>query len=279
MSKSYHFRPIVCLIMIHFLIIFSKQDNGKNPTPMQNVSPNVRDLLAKIVSNLKNRQKPNNSKPERQNFLEMAKDTLEKVVSRHLMIDKLMDKVMVPRSDHHPLVMPMSIPQISDARITIQNFNPPPMPLTSGMLPQDKYQYDVKIPENTSKSQISAIQYHTPVQKNMNLIMPGSYDKDVQKIIREAFDDAMKKHLAKHQNLNVAGSIYKLNVFDSPTNRLLNEKDINHRIGKVFERINGLKSNYMQFQKQVDEKMHRLSFLLEKNTSLKLNYITDSNKE
>lgn len=266
------FRHCFLIFLILSICLSQKLVSNPLPTTSPRKSPSrnsLRNLFLKVSSKL-SLKSPLPKNKARKNLLYLAKNALNKTLSRHLMIDKLMDKVMVPRHDLHPLIMPMSIPQISDARITVQNFNPPPLPLVAGMLPKDEKTYKITIPENHEHDNSGV--HH---QKNLNLFLPGKFNNEVKQIVDEAFTEAFKKYVANHPGAVLPDNRFKMNVFDTPTERELSKEETSRRIDSVFGRIERLTAEYCRFKGDVEVKVKKLGFLLNDQRRIKLNYIVD----
>lgn len=171
-----------------------------------------------------------------------------------------------PRYDLLPLIMPVNMPQVSDARITVQTFNPPPMPLQPGMVPAADYHYNVTIPE---------IKQHRKHTKEINLSYHGKFTDDMKNVMVAALNNALEKHHQAHLGNVDQPKDYVINVFETPTDRYLQEVTMKSRVKNILTRIKSLKEDNDVFQQQVTQKMKYLDFLLSKYQQTKLAYIVD----
>ena len=193
-------------------------------------------------------------------------------MNRKLPIGKMMDQIKVPRYHMNDLILPVSIPQISDARINVQTFNPPPKPLLPGMLPTEKYMYHIKVPENEEKPD-EEIHYHH--KRNLNLILPGTFDKKLNNIVQEAFDEAFKKHIGNHPEDNISSRQFNVNILESDGERKMKDEMVHQKIKNVVSRIAVLNQKYAGFQNEVQSKVASLDDKIRRVSKINLNYIVD----
>jgi hypothetical protein len=189
---------------------------------------------------------------------------LKKNKNRLLPIGPLLDFMTEPRYDLLPLIMPTSIPQVSDARITVQTFNPPPMPLEPGMVPAADYQFKVKLPE---------IKHQNKRTKEVNLTIGGKFTEVMKNVVAGAFNRALKKHDNAHLGNIDHPNDYIINVFEDNTERYLDSISINARIARIANKIKHLREQHEEFGSQIQDKIRFLDVLLSKLQKTKLDYI------
>jgi hypothetical protein len=225
-----------------------------------------RGLFTRVMSDLESAGPSPKIAAPRKNYLAMAQKSLTKTLNRRLGIDKLMDMVMIPRYDEHPLIMPMSIPQISDARITVQTFNSPPKPLAPGMLPKQDFKYNINIPERQEH-------VHPHQKKIINVVLPGQFDEELRGIVANSFRSALQRHLATHPGLQIAEDAFKFNILETPTERTLQTSEIDRRMSGVTQRIAALNKSYRTFQSELAERLQHMGGILGQTEKIKLDFM------
>ena len=209
--------------------------------------------------------KRHHSKPQgRKMKVNLAKQKASKVKKRKLFIEMLLDLIGLPNYNIHPTYMPLSIPQISDARITVQTFNPPSMPLTPGMMPKPEYHFNVKIPEQPAPPKHS---------KAFNVAYTGKYDGDMKALMMDAFESAFGKHKKLHSDSNIQDQDFLLNVVSSDSEKHVDDIRAKQRMNNIINRVKKMASLNEDFNNQVNNKLKFLDFLLKKYYQIKLNLI------
>lgn len=238
---------------------------GRQPVIGQ-PAPTIRNLLTSLQSAS---QAP--KKQPRKDYLALAKNTLSKTLNRKLAIDKLMDKILVPRYDIHPLIMPMSIPQISDPRITVQTFNPPPKPLAPGMLPKEDFRYRIDVPN--AKPSAVAPKHH--VRRTLDVFLPGQFNTEMSDLVEDAFKSALSEHLENHPGLQLNRDAFKFNIFDTSTERRLKNAESEQRLAALTARVARLNNAYRTFRLQIADRFKNLGNLLKEAEKVRLDFVTD----
>jgi hypothetical protein len=207
----------------------------------------------------------NKAKGRRAKLIETI-NKLKFTQNRLLPITANLDMMKLPRYDLLPLIMPVNAPQVSDARITVQTFNPPSMPLEPGMVPAADYHYNVTIPEIKKRHRQT---------KEINLSYHGKFTDEMKSLMVAALNIALEKHHHAHVGSLNESKDYVINVFETPTDRYLHEVTLKSRVKNILARIKSLKEDSDVFQQQVSQKMQYLDFLLSKYQQTKLAYIVN----
>ena len=167
-----------------------------------------------------------------------------------------------PRYKMYSMMYAAHVPQVQDPKISVQTFNPPPISLQKGMMPDPHYYYRMKIPEKPEPD----------VTKEIHLGVPRSMQDRLKDDIKKAFVGALSEY--KHTPFGEGNhSAYKLNVFNSKADRLLDGSLIRHKIGMIYDKIKRLKAGYELFRNGVEKKLDGLNSVINRYNQTKLNYI------
>jgi hypothetical protein len=168
--------------------------------------------------------------------------------------------------------MPVAIPQVTDPRITIQTFNAPTPPILPGVLPTPKIHLDINLPkQNNPKSNTVIIDNEVIKEdsgKGFRNELKDTIESAFLKALEDDYNSPSLKNLAKHKR-----KIVKVNVLDSPVERLMNQLSEEKKVSQVTGFLHKIKEEYDAFQDQVQSKMKYLDYLLGKWDQRKLNFI------
>lgn len=168
--------------------------------------------------------------------------------------------------------MPVAIPQVTDPRITIQTFNAPTPPILPGVLPVPKVHLDITLPKQNNPKANTVIIDNEVVKEDSGKGFKNELKDTIESAFLKALEDdysSPKLHnLAKHKR-----KIVKVNVLDSPVERLLNRVSEQKKVSQVTGFLHKIKEEYDSFQDQVQTKMKYLDYLLSKWTQRKLSFI------
>lgn len=163
---------------------------------------------------------------------------VESLLKRKLQVEKMIDTIQVPEYNMFAKIMPLFIPQVQDSRIKVQTFNPPPKPITPGLLPNPHFSAQLNLPQKEDPPHIT---------KEINIFSQKTLNKELDKIVHKAFYKALNK-LGMGRFKEGKEKIFKLNVFDSPTDRLLTNEEVYEKTQRIVEKLNGIMMDYKSFE-------------------------------
>jgi len=169
-------------------------------------------------------------------------------------------------------IMPVAIPQVTDPRITIQTFNAPTPPILPGVLPVPKVHLDIDLPKQNNPKANQVYIDNEVVKEDSGQGFRNELKDAVESAFLKALEDDYNQpklhNLARHKR-----KIVKVNVLDSPIERLLNNVDEEKKASEVVGFLRKIKEEYSSFEDQVQTKMKYLGYLLSKWNQRKLSFI------
>ena len=241
--------------------ILGKESNQQESlsTLIPKTKSKLRDMAEKIANHIKLGQAKEQKK---ERSLKIKIKTLKKMLTRNLMVEKLLDTILVPDYNMNPTMMALQIPQIQDPRMVIQTFNPPTMPLEKGMLPDPHFHYTIELPQKEEPE----------VAKEINLVVPEKVEDVVKNDIKKAFIGALSKF--RHMNFTTKKEgIYRVNVFNTATDRVLREGIMYKKINELTAKLSKIKGNYKLFKDGIQKKLKSLKSVTDHFKRVDLKFI------
>lgn len=206
--------------------------------------------------------------PKSRKALVKAIKHANKQMQRELAVALMFPLMQEPNYHLKPLMMPLMMPQISDARINIQTFNPPPAPLVPGVLPNPHFKYDMMVPEKTLTTVVDRR------WRDVNLKMDRADSREARKMIKRSLERALEKYngVKVLRNGDPVENV-RLNTFSSDTERQLGERRASQKLDKILRKLEGVADRYRGFQLEVSRKMDFLKFLTGKYGEMALQIV------
>ena len=185
---------------------------------------------------------------------------MKKDIDRDLM--GMFMTIKVPTYKMYHLMYAAHIPQVQDPKISIQTFNPPPISLQKGMMPDPYYYYRMKIPQKPEPD----------VSKEIHVAVPRSVQDRLKDDVKKAFIEALGEY--KHTPFGEGNkSAYKLNIFNSKADRLYDNTLIRGKLSKIYEKMEKIKAGYELFRDGVKKKLDMVNGVVDRYNTVDLNYV------
>ena len=241
------------------------QNLSKTPKKFKKIKNNDKNIkLSTIFSTLSKPLPKISLKPLKriQKAKKLLKD-LKKKKSRMNMLSAAIDMIQVPSYKPVSLIQAFQIPQISDSRIKVLTVNPPSKPILPGMLPNPHFKMNLEIPENEPEKNIT---------KDINLVTGEKLEGIVSKIVKKSFLRALSKVRGK-EYINKKNGIFRINVFGSGSQRLLDSDKIRSKSELIEAKLNRVLGAYESFGSELEKKLGFLDFAIKEYYGVKLNYV------
>jgi len=169
------------------------------------------------------------------------------------------------------MITPTLMPQVSDARITIQTFNAPAAPILPGTIPAPEISFRMKLPENNAPSANKIIIDEKITKEDK----AGNQASRIRHVLEEAFFAELEKQFQQpglglesrhHRKLRLA-------ILSSRENQQLARQDEAAKVAAISSSLADLHKRYANFQSKLAEKMKAVDFFLGKWTKISLNFV------
>ena len=162
--------------------------------------------------------------------------------------------------------MPTLLPQISDAKILIQNFNAPNSPILPSTLPRPALAVNVQLPPKLAKPAPIVI------DRSVHPSLPESRKMKQSFLIEKAFlaalhrfDSEKREFIDANGHLSYPSDAFpppRVLTFSSTAEKTLDSIQIRRKIEKINQKISGISELYKSFKTRLTTKMKQLEFLL-----------------
>jgi hypothetical protein len=191
------------------------------------------------------------------------------------LLDPAMDPLIQKKDRHNSLIseiMPISIPQITDPRITLQTFNAPTPPILPGVLPVPEVHMDITLPKQNNPKASQVIIDNEIIKEDHG----RGFRNELKSTIESAFFEALEDDWRSPKLENLARKkpkLMKVNIIETPAERLLFSIKASEKSSRLKSHLQKLSDQYEEFDEQVQSKMKNLEFLISKFSQRKLDII------